>query len=140
MHEELEIPVRPGDGRVRGGHGHQPALRSPGQDPLQRIAVDVGITDHTAACQSRLHFELRLDQGHDRSIRAQQSGDRGEHPGQRDERDVDGGKIHGAAELPGRQTADVALFEHDHAGVPPQRPGQLTGADVCGVDEVRSVL
>ena len=99
------------------------------------VAHDALLADVLAA-----RLELRLDERDDLARLLEQGVGDGQDLRQRDEGDVDGGKVEGLADHLRRDCADVRALHVADARVGTQLPGQLAVADIDGVDLLRAVL
>ena len=97
-----------GDGKHRPG-------------PQSRIGHDTTGTHLTAS-----HFKLRLHHGNDIGVRGRAGGQRGQHCGQRDERQVRDHQIDCPADGVRCQFADIGPFDHPHPVIGSQRPRELS--------------
>src|SRR5208283_84733 len=81
-----------------------------------------------------LRLELRLDQRHQGGARLEQMSDRRQHKFQRNEADIDGGKIRPLEKSRGIEFAYVSFFHRDDLGPAAQRSMKLAAADVDRVN------
>jgi hypothetical protein len=101
--------------------------------------MEVGIADHAALADLALaDFELRLDQGDEMGARRGEGEGRGQQGLEPDEAGVAGDQLDRLGQLRAGQTARVSPFQHHHARILAQLPGQLAAADVDGIDAGRA--
>ena len=79
-------------------------------------------------------LELRLHHGNDIGVGRRARSQRGQHRGQRDERQVGDDEVDRPTDRLGGQVADVGALHDRHPRIGPQRPGELAVADVDGDD------
>ena len=139
--EELHIAFGAGD---RAFHD---AVDGPaaGFEPFARFAADPsverGVADDAAFADFLApDLELRFDERDQRASGRGETQRDFEHFGEADERGVAHDPVARAVDQLGRERAGVDLFEHGHARIPPELPGELVGADIDREDVRRAVL
>ena len=102
---------------------------------LQYLAMDGRIADHAPVGRTATRFELRLDEGHDRSAgRTEAAHYRPQDQSERDERHVDRGERHPSRQRIGAQVPRVRAFQGDDPWIASERIRQLAPSNVHGVD------
>ena len=134
--QELPVAVRPRD-RALGNPAHRPSrLRlQPGPHIMAHRLMDRRVAHHAALADLLPPgLELRLDQGDQPGAGRGKPQPGGQHGFEADEAGVadDGaGRVRDqvAVQMPG-----IGFFQHDHARIGAQFPGELAVADIDGID------
>src|SRR4051812_28481219 len=130
MEEELDVALGARNGRRRRGYGLQSYLTRSGRHFLYDARLDIFVPDDPLPDLGPSRFELRLHQGDDVGVRAQQRRDDWEDLPQRDERDVDRHDADRPWQVRQLQMPRVEVLDDDDARVVAKRPVDLAVADV----------
>ena len=135
------LPDGPGK-RTRGDSDGMPAkLVRAACDGQHRARPQLGTVHHAAGSHLPLtDLELRLHHGNDIRVGRRASSQRGQHCGQRDERQVSDDGLNRAADRIRRELARIGPLDDDHPRIGPQRPGQLAVADIDGDHLARTAI
>ena len=140
MKQELDVPLRAGDGRRRRGHGGQSYLTRCGRHLLDDARLHRGVANHAFADLSAARLELWFDQRDDVGARPQQRRHDGQDLAQRDERHVDREEIDRRRKIRRLKTARIEVFQDEDARVVAKRPVDLPVTDVERDDARRAAF